>query len=119
MQLKNIIILQNKVDLVKSSQAEEQYEQIMGKNLSYGIIRGLAYSSFLFQYYGLMLDLLVLGLSRASELAGPPGVPAEFLTFRDVATEVRHPVRLYMRYIDRLYMLLRFEADEARELIQR
>ena len=86
---------------------------------SYGIIRGLAYSSFLFQYYGLMLDLLVLGLSRASELAGPPGVPAEFLTFRDVATEVRHPVRLYMRYIDRLYMLLRFEADEARELIQR
>ena len=82
-------------------------------------MRGLAYSSFLFQYYGLMLDLLVLGLSRASELAGPPGVPAEFLTFRDVATEVRHPVRLYMRYIDRLYMLLRFEADEARELIQR
>ena len=66
-----------------------------------------------------MLDLLVLGLTRASELAGPPGVPSEFLTFRDVATEVRHPVRLYMRYIDKLYMLLRFESDESRDLIQR
>eukprot|EP00967_Tisochrysis_lutea_P031944 scaffold37719_cov22-Tisochrysis_lutea.AAC.1 len=33
-------------------------------------------------YYGLILDLLLLGLTRASELAGPPQMPNEFLTFR-------------------------------------
>ena len=27
------------------------------------------------QYYGLVLDLLLLGLTRASEIAGPPQVP--------------------------------------------
>jgi pre-mRNA-processing factor 8 len=42
---------------------------------SYGMIRGLQFSSFVFQYYGLILDLLILGLTRATELAGPPGAP--------------------------------------------
>ena len=39
-------------------------------------------------------DLLILGLTRASELAGAPTLPNDFLTFKDVATEVRHPIRL-------------------------
>jgi hypothetical protein len=38
------------------------------------MIRGLQFSSFVFQYYGLVLDLLILGLQRASEMAGPPQV---------------------------------------------
>ena len=58
---------------------------------SYGMIRGLQFSSFVFQYYGLILDLLILGLTRASELAGPPNNPNDFLTFKDVETEVHHP----------------------------
>lgn len=32
----------------------------------YGIIQGLQFTSFIFQFYGLILDLLVLGLNRAS-----------------------------------------------------
>jgi pre-mRNA-processing factor 8 len=28
---------------------------------TYGLIRGLQFSSFVFQYYGLILDLLILG----------------------------------------------------------
>jgi pre-mRNA-processing factor 8 len=44
----------------------------MSHTNSYGMIRGLQFGSFIFQYYGLMLDLLVLGLQRASEIAGPP-----------------------------------------------
>lgn len=35
---------------------------------------GLQFASFLVQYYGLVLDLLILGLKRASEMAGPPQV---------------------------------------------
>src|SRR3984957_6316834 len=35
----------------------------MNHTNSYGLIRGLQFASFIFQYYGLVLDLLVLGLS--------------------------------------------------------
>ncbi len=42
---------------------------------SYGLIRGLQFSAFVFQYYGLVLDLLILGLQRANEMAGPPNMP--------------------------------------------
>ena len=31
----------------------------------YGIIRGLQFASFVYQYYGLVVDLLILGLDRA------------------------------------------------------
>lgn len=34
----------------------------MSHTNSYGLIRGLQFGSFIVQYYGLVLDLLVLGL---------------------------------------------------------
>ncbi|RQX75833.1 pre-mRNA processing splicing factor PRP8, partial [Toxoplasma gondii CAST] len=86
---------------------------------SFGLIRGLQFASFVFQYYGLILDLLVLGLTRATELAGPPNLPNDFLTFTDVETETRHPIRLFCRYIDRFWIVFRFEKEEARDLVQR
>lgn len=87
---------------------------------SYGLIRGLQFAPFIFQYYGLIIDLLILGLQRASEMCGAPNMPNDFLQFKDEETERRHPIRMYMRYIDRIYMLLRFDDDEeSRELIQR
>jgi len=91
----------------------------MNHTNGYGLIRGLQFASFIFQYYGLVLDLLILGLSRASELAGPPNLPNEFLQFRDTQTETKHPIRLYCRYIDKIHMYLRFSQDEAKDLIQR
>ncbi|OAA61907.1 pre-mRNA processing splicing factor 8 [Niveomyces insectorum RCEF 264] len=86
---------------------------------SYGMIRGLQFSAFVFQYYGLILDLLLLGPQRASEIAGPPQSPNDFLQFQDRATETKHPIRLYMRYIDKIWVFLRFTAEESRDLIQR
>jgi pre-mRNA-processing factor 8 len=86
---------------------------------AYGMIRGLQFASFIFQYYGLIMDLLILGLHRASEMAGPPQLPNDFLQYRDVQTETKHPIRLYSRYIDRIHIFFRFSADEARDLIQR
>ena len=41
------------------------------------------------------------------------------MTFKDIKTEVRHPIRLYSRYVDKLHILLRFTAEEAKDLIQR
>ena len=91
----------------------------MNHTNSYGIIRGLQFASFVAQYFGLVLDLLVLGLQRASEMAGPPQMPNDFLIFQDVATEIAPPIRLYSRYVDRVHMYFRFTAEEARDLIQR
>uniref|UniRef100_T1GR84 MPN domain-containing protein n=1 Tax=Megaselia scalaris TaxID=36166 RepID=T1GR84_MEGSC len=91
----------------------------MNHTNSYGIIRGLQFASFVTQYYGLVLDLLVLGLHRASEMAGPPQMPNEFLTFQDTQTETSHPIRLFCRYVDRIHLFFRFSADDAKDLIQR
>ena len=91
----------------------------MNHTNSYGLIRGLQFASFIWQYYGLVMDLLVLGLTRATDIAGPPQHPNDYLTFKDTATEVRHPIRLYTRYVDKLYMFFRFSNEEAKDLIQR
>lgn len=91
----------------------------MSHTNSYGLIRGLQFASFVVQYYGLVLDLLILGLTRASEIAGPPQMPNEFITYWDTKVETRHPIRLYSRYIDRVHILFRFTHEEARDLIQR
>lgn len=79
----------------------------MNHTNSYGIIRGLQFASFIVQYYGLVMDLLVLGLHRASEMAGPPQMPNDFLSFQDTPTESAHPIRLYCRYIDRIHIFFR------------
>jgi len=91
----------------------------MNHTNSYGLIRGLQFASFIFQYYGLMLDLLILGLNRASELAGPPNLPNDFLQFRDTRTEAKHPIRAYCRYVDKIHIFFRFTEDEAKDLTQR
>ena len=74
---------------------------------AFSLICGLLFkfSAFVFQYYGLVLDPLILGLQRASEMAGPPQILNNFLQYRDSATETRHPIRLYSRYVDRLMKL--------------
>ena len=76
-----------KIETLMSAQVACSYKDMMHTN-SYGLVRGLQFSSFVFQFYGLVLDLLLLGLTRASELAGPPQLPNEYLTFKDVETEV-------------------------------
>ncbi|ONK76360.1 uncharacterized protein A4U43_C03F26880 [Asparagus officinalis] len=45
----------------------------MGCTNSYGLVRGLQFASFVVQYYGLVLDLLLLGLTRASEIVRDVG----------------------------------------------
>ena len=66
-------------------------------SVAIAVLRGLCV-----QFYGLVMDLLLLGLTRASEIAGPPKMPNEYLTFKDHATEQKHPIRLYTRYMDKV-----------------
>ena len=117
--LMRLIMDHNLADYISSKNNVQLNYKDMNHTNSYGMIRGLQFSAFVFQYYGLVLDLLLLGLQRASEIAGPPQSPNDFLQFRDRGTEARHPIRLYTRYIDRIWVFLRFSADESRDLIQR
>lgn len=117
--LLRLIMDHNLADYITSKNNVLLNYKDMNHTNSYGMIRGLQFSAFVFQYYGLVIDLLLLGLQRASEIAGPPQSPNDFLQFRDRAAETRHPIRLYTRYIDRIWVFLRFTADESRDLIQR
>ncbi|KAF2840904.1 pre-mRNA processing splicing factor 8 [Patellaria atrata CBS 101060] len=117
--LLRLIMDHNLADYITSKNNVQLNYKDMNHTNSYGMIRGLQFSAFVFQYYGLVIDLLLLGLQRASEIAGPPQNPNDFLQFRDRATETRHPIRLYTRYIDRIWVFFRFTAEESRDLIQR
>lgn len=117
--LLRLIMDHNLADYISSKNNVQLTYKDMNHVNSYGMIRGLQFSGFVFQYYGLVLDLLLLGLNRASEIAGPPSSPNDFLQFRDRETETKHPIRLYTRYIDKIWVFLRFSAEESRDLIQR
>ncbi|ERF72184.1 Pre-mRNA-processing-splicing factor 8 [Endocarpon pusillum Z07020] len=117
--LLRLIMDHNLADYITSKNNVQLNYKDMNHTNSYGMIRGLQFSGFVFQYYGLVTDLLLLGLQRASEIAGPPQSPNDFLQFRDRETETRHPIRLYTRYIDKIWVFFRFTADESRDLIQR
>mgnify|MGYP001048050558 CR=1 FL=1 len=62
-------------------------------------VAGLQFASFMVQFYGLIIDLMVMGLKRSKEIAGELHAPNEFLTFRDLHTETKHPIRLYSRCV--------------------
>ncbi|KAF5102774.1 hypothetical protein D0Z00_000266 [Geotrichum galactomycetum] len=117
--LLRLIVDSNIADYVTAKNNVNLSYKDMNHVNQYGLIRGLQFSSFVMQYYGLVLDILILGLQRASELAGPPNQPNDFLQYADEETETSHPIRLYTRYIDRIHVLFRFTAEEARELNQR
>ncbi|KAF5136552.1 Pre-mRNA-processing-splicing factor 8 [Metarhizium anisopliae] len=117
--LLRLIMDHNLADYITAKNNVQLTYKDMNHVNSYGMIRGLQFSAFVFQFYGLVLDLLLLGPQRASEIAGPPQSPNDFLQFRDRETETRHPIRLYSRYIDKIWIFLRFTAEESRDLIQR
>ncbi|KAG9193041.1 hypothetical protein G6011_03076 [Alternaria panax] len=117
--LLRLIMDHNLADYITAKNNVQLNYKDMNHVNAYGMIRGLQFSGFVFQFYGLVLDILLLGLQRANEIAGAPESPNDFLQFKDRDTEVRHPIRLYTRYIDRIWVFFRFTADESRDLIQR
>ena len=117
--LLRLIVDHNIADYMTSKQNVVLSFKDMSHTNSIGLIRGLQFGSFIFQYWGLMLDLLLLGLTRASELAGPPEQPSDFLTFPSLAVEERHPIRIYCRYLEKVWILFRFDAADSKDLVQR
>eukprot|EP00767_Chilomastix_cuspidata_P003217 gnl/Chilomastix_cuspidata/3332.p1 GENE.gnl/Chilomastix_cuspidata/3332~~gnl/Chilomastix_cuspidata/3332.p1 ORF type:complete len:3611 (-),score=172.86 gnl/Chilomastix_cuspidata/3332:1097-11722(-) len=91
----------------------------MTHNNRVGFLKGFQFSSFVAQFYGLVLDLLLIGLQRANDIAGAPEEPNQFLKFPNSATELKHPIRGYMRYFDKVYLIFKFRSEQANELINR
>ena len=115
-----LIVDSNIADYMTSKQNIRLSYKDMNHTNRYGMIRGLQFASFITQYWGLILDLLLLGLPRAAQLAGTdPRSPNDFGMYESIEVETSHPIRLYIRYFDKIYMLLRFEKDDSRDLIQR
>ncbi|KAL4066904.1 RNA recognition motif of the spliceosomal PrP8-domain-containing protein [Scleroderma citrinum] len=71
----------------------------MAHTNTYGLICGLQFSAFAFQYYGL------------------PQMPNNFLQYHNSATKACHPIWLYSCYVDQLHVLFCFTADKACNLI--
>lgn len=74
-----------------------------------GVLRGLQFSSFVVQYYGLMFDLLLIGLPRAHQIS--EGFPKE------KSVQKMHPIQGYLRYMDKVYMVWHFSRGEADSLV--
>lgn len=116
--LLRLIVDPNIADYITAKNNVSLTYKDMNHTNQYGLIRGLQFSSFVYQYYGLVIDLLILGLERANELAGPSNQPNQFLQFKDTNAETSSPIRLYSRYLDKIHIFFRFENDEANDLIQ-
>ncbi|KAK6462751.1 putative pre-mRNA splicing factor [Scheffersomyces coipomensis] len=116
--LLRLIVDTNIADYITSKNNVNITYKDMNHVNSYGLLRGLQFSSFIYQYYGLVVDLLILGLDRAGELAGSVQQPNSFLQFKDLETETSSPIRLYSRYLDKIHIFFRFDNDEANGLIQ-
>ncbi|KAK8799610.1 hypothetical protein WA158_006158 [Blastocystis sp. Blastoise] len=104
--------------MTKKSNVKITYKDMEHIN-HYGLIRGLQFAGFVFQFYGLILDLLLLGLTRAAQIAGPPNKPNQYLSYPDTTTEMASPIRIYTRFVDRVYILFKFTEEESKDLIQR
>lgn len=117
--LLRLIVDPNIADYITAKNNIDLAYKDMSHPNKYGMIRGLQFSSFVFQYYGLVIDLLLLGLQRATDIAGAPNQPNEFLQFADVDTENRQPIKYYSRYIDKIHMFFRFTEEDGAELIHR
>ncbi|THU79056.1 hypothetical protein K435DRAFT_973288 [Dendrothele bispora CBS 962.96] len=85
--LLRLILDHNLADYITAKNDTVLTYKDMAHTNAFGLVHGLQFSAFVFQYYGLVLDLLILGLQRASEMAGPPQMPNNFLQYRDSVTE--------------------------------
>jgi pre-mRNA-processing factor 8 len=72
----------------------------MAHTNAFSLIHGLQFSAFVFQYYGLVLNLLILDLQHASGMAGSLQMLNNFLLYWDSAMEMWHPIHLNIAHID-------------------
>ena len=63
--LLKLVVDQNIADYITSKYNIDISYKDMAHTNYYGILMGVQFTSFVYQFYGLLLDILILGLSRA------------------------------------------------------
>lgn len=117
-QLLRLVVDPNIADYITSKNNVSINYKDMSHINQFGIIKGLQFASFIYQYYALATDLMILGIDRATDIAGPPDNPNEFLEFESLEKQDSHPIKLYMRYIDKITIFFRFNKEDSDELIE-
>lgn len=78
----------------------------------HGLIRGLQFSPFISQYWGLVMDLLLLGVRRAKGFINNNAANnSEIIQ--------KHPLKRYLRHNDEIWMLFKFSQLEEDEIVRR
>eukprot|EP00834_Sanchytrium_tribonematis_P005171 NODE_296_length_10502_cov_0.638374.p1 type:complete len:2225 gc:universal NODE_296_length_10502_cov_0.638374:3591-10265(+) len=108
--LLKLIMDPNLADYITSKYNIELTYKDMTHTNAIGLIRGCQFSSFVVQYYGLMVDLMILGPQRALEISR-----LDFMQFEPSS----HPIKYYMRYIEKLYIVFEFDSDQISELLEK
>ena len=117
-QLLRLVVDPNIADYITSKNNVSLNYKDMSHVNQFGLIKGLQFASFIYQYYAMAVDLMILGVDRASELAGSPASPNDFLEFESVEKQTSHPIRLYMRYIDKITIFFRFDKEDSDDLVE-
>lgn len=115
----DFILLNQLLRLVLDSAIADYITAKMNASLSYkdmshiqqvGIIRGFQFSSFVVQYYLLMVDLLLMGLPRALEFSKNQADSIDSVT--------GHPLKAYLRNADHVYLIIRLNKSEVDGLLE-
>ena len=114
--LLRLVVDRNLADYMTSKNNVVVSFKDMDHTNSLGVIRGLQFAPFILQLYGLCMDLMILGLSRATEFAGS-SVHPNVSTHTPRSLGTHHPIRLYTRYYERIYVLFKFSGDEAEDIV--
>ena len=101
--LLRLIMDPNLADYITSKYNIELSYKDMTHSNHFGMIRGLQFSSFVVQYYGLMVDLLILGVPRT-------------LAFKS-NTLINHPITHYIRIIDVIYIIFSLNKSQINTLL--
>mmetsp|Transcript_44709 Transcript_44709/g.74621 ORF Transcript_44709/g.74621 Transcript_44709/m.74621 type:complete len:2266 (+) Transcript_44709:990-7787(+) len=82
----------------------------------YGVIRGLQFSSFIVQIFNLIMDLILLGTKKANEFNNVTKDTKSNDYRNQKYNQSSHPIKLFYRINDEIFILLRLSKIEAIEI---
>ncbi|KNH06334.1 pre-mRNA-processing-splicing factor 8-like protein [Perkinsela sp. CCAP 1560/4] len=113
-QILRLVVDKNLADyMMARNNSDIAYKDMRFTN-NFGLIKGFLFAPFVYQVWALMIDLVILGLARASELAAEENTSGPAASGKSA-----HPIRMYMRYLDQIHIVYRLSRQQANELMER
>jgi len=86
---------------------------------SFGLLRGLQFSTFLISFTNLIIDFTILGVVRAEEIIKNTQENDSFMKFTNKSFQKAHPVKMYLRVNDEIFITLNLTKDSRKTLIEK